>query len=92
MARPKTVGTPLVVSAETIDPGNVAANVSLDVTHTVEGLRLYHPVVVWAPSLEANLVLCNAHCSAKDTLKFRLSNHTGTGINPASQTFYVVQF
>jgi len=92
MARPKTVGTPLVTSEETIDCGNVAANTCLDVTHTVEGLRLNHPVVVWATGLTANLGIGNAHCSAKDTLKFRLVNPTGSGIDPASMSFMVVQF
>ncbi len=92
MARPKMVGPGVVFAEVTIDPGSVGAAVSLDVTATVKGLRKGHPVVVWAASLEADLAICNAHCSANGTLKFRLVNVTALAIDPASQTFTVVQF
>ncbi len=91
MARPKTVGPGVVRAAVTIDAGSVSANATLDVTATVNGLRKGHPVKVWAESLEANLNISNAHCSAANTLKFRLGNHTATPIDPASQVFMVVQ-
>jgi hypothetical protein len=75
----------------TVNPAQVAAHDSNDETVTVAGLRPGHPVIMWAPSLEDKLVLTNAHCSAKDTLKFRLANEHTAAVDPASQTMYVVQ-
>jgi hypothetical protein len=92
MARPKMIG-PVVASKEfSVSPGFVAAGTTLDIPVTVKGLRKGHPVKVWAPDLEGNLSLSNEHCSDKDTLIFRLLNPTASGITPASQTMYVVQF
>jgi hypothetical protein len=82
-----------VVSAEvTIDPGSVTNATGLDITATVKGLRKGYPVLVWAVSLEDNLTICNPHCSAANTLKFRLLNPSAAPIDPASQAFMVVQF
>lgn len=92
MARPKMVKSGLVTKEFTVDPGNVTAVTGLDVTVSVAGLKKGYPCNVWAPSLEANLAICNAHCSANGTLKFRIVNPTAGAINPASQTMYVVQF
>lgn len=92
MARPSTVRSPRVASDVTIDPASVTNATTLDVTATVKGLRKGYPVVCWAESLTANISMSNAHCSATDTLKFRLLNPTAAPINPASQTFRVVQF
>lgn len=91
MARPKTVNNALVHAEVTINPGSVAANTALEVVATVKGLRVGYPVQVWAPSLEANLVLANAHASDLDELTFRLQNTTAGAIDPASQSFFVVQ-
>lgn len=91
MARPKSACAVIVAFDETIDAGGVGANACLDVTATVKGLVPDYPVTVWAESLTANVGICNAHCSAKDTLKFRLINPTGVAIDPASMTFRVVQ-
>ena len=74
MARPKTVGPPVLTAEVTIDPGAVTNATGLDITATVNGLRKGHPVVVWATALEDNLTICNAHASAANTLKFRLLN------------------
>lgn len=91
MARPKMVNPGVVFAEVTINPPSVAANTALEVTQTINGLRVGYPVLVWAPNLEANLILANAHCSAANTLKFRILNTTGEAIDPASQPFYVVQ-
>ena len=92
MARPKMVNPGVVFAEVTINPASIPANTALEVSQTVAGLRVGYPVLVWAPNLEANLILANAHCSAANTLKFRLLNTTGGAIDPASQPFYVVQF
>ena len=91
MARPKSAVPVIVAFDETIDAAEVGANACLDVTATVKGLQPDYPVTVWAESLTTNIGICNAHASAKDTLKFRLINPTGDAIDPASMTFRVVQ-
>lgn len=91
MSFPRTVTAPTVRKDATIDPGNITTVTCLDVTATVNGLTKGVPVAVWAESLTANVGISNAHCSASNTLKFRLCNVTGSDINPASQTFRVVQ-
>jgi hypothetical protein len=92
MARPRTVVAPRVAKDVTVDAANILAVTANDETVTVKGLVKGAPVIVWAESLTANISISNAHCSAKDTLKFRLLNPTAGAINPASQTFRVVQF
>jgi hypothetical protein len=91
MARPSSVCHVIVASDVSINAGNITAATCLDVTATVKGLRPDYPVLVWAESLTANVGICNAHCSAKDTVKFRLVNATAGDINPDALTFRVVQ-
>jgi hypothetical protein len=83
----------VVFASFVINPASIGAKDSNDETATVAGLRTGHPVVVWAPDLEDKVSLSNAHCSAANTLKFRLGNHNAdAAVDPASQTMYVVQF
>lgn len=87
------VNSGIVFSAFTVNPASIAAQDDLDQTVAIAGLKLGYPVIVWAPSLEAQLVLSNAHCSVAGTLKFRLSNiDASSAVDAASQTMYVVQF
>jgi hypothetical protein len=92
MPRPKLISSPLAAKAFTLDPAGLAANVAAVQTVTVKGLRVKHPTMVWGESLELGLVISNAYCSAKDTLKFKIANVTAAPVDAASQTFYVVQF
>ncbi len=91
MARPNTVCDASKWKDVTVDAGSVTNATTLDVTATVTGLKKSRPVLLWAESLTANIGICNAHCSAADTLKFRLINPTGAPIDPASQTYRLVQ-
>lgn len=91
MARPSSVAPISVAKDVTVDPGSVTNATALDVTATVLGLRKGRPVLLWAESLTANIGLSNAHCSAKDQLKFRLLNPTGAPIDPTSQIFRCIQ-
>lgn len=91
MARPKTVTGHLISFEVTINPASLATHVSLDQTATVKGLRKHIPVQLWAEALEAGMVISNVHCSALDTLKFRLTNSTASTVDCASQTFRGVQ-
>jgi hypothetical protein len=97
MARPKSV-SPVVVSASfTYDPASVDAYNLAQITLTsstdqaIGMLQKDFPVTLWANSLEAGLVISNARCDAFGVLKFTLYNATGTAIDPASQTFNLVQ-
>ena len=92
MAKPKTTFAPLVAADVTINAAEVTNATTLAVTATVKGLRVGYPVLVWGPSLEADLVITNAYASAKDELTFSLGNISAAPINPASQVFKVVQF
>jgi hypothetical protein len=92
MAKPKVTFPPIVSSEFTLNPASIPASTSAVQTVTVKGLRIGFPVMVWAASLEANLAISNAYCSAKDTLKFTLTNPTVSAVDPASQAFKVVQF
>ena len=76
----------------TVDIGSIAAGEVEDETVTVKGLRKSAPVHVEFPNLNAGLVPCNEHCSAADTLKFRVYNDTGGAVDPASQEIWVTQF
>jgi len=78
----------------TLDIASITAATSAEQTVTVKGLRIGYPCLVWPTggSFEANANIGAAWCSAKDTLKFRVTNPTAGAIDPASQTFAVVQF
>jgi len=89
---PSLTISPIVKTTVSVDAGSVAANQSLDVTATVKGLRKGYPVILWAESLTAGFGFSNVHCSAKDTLKFRLENHTASAIDPAAVVYNVIQF
>jgi hypothetical protein len=91
MARPKSISPVIVATSFVLDPASIASATANEITQTVNGLTLGFPVTVWGPSLEANVSITNAYCSAANTLVFRLSNPTVGAIDPASQTFYVVQ-
>jgi hypothetical protein len=92
MARPKMVRSGIVFKEFTLNAASIAAATSGEQTVTIAGLRKGYPVIVWGPSLEGNLGLSNAYCSAADTLVFRLVNPTVGAIDPASQSFFCVQF
>lgn len=88
----KVAIAPSKVFAFTVDPSNIAAGATSDVTVTVKGLSVNNMVMVVAPSLEPGLVICNAHVPSRNTLKFRLANVTTDAINPDSQTMYALVF
>jgi hypothetical protein len=92
MAKPSTVNAHRVAKDVTINVAEIPTTAVVETTATVAGLKYGAPVRMWAEDLEANLVgPSNVHCSAANTLKFRLHNPTGDTINPASQIFRVVQ-
>lgn len=90
-----TAITPIAAFDTTVNPASVAAGANgTDQTFTVTGygLNTSHMILVAFPSLEADLVFCNAHVSANDTIKVRFCNQSAGAIDPASQTMKVLVF
>jgi hypothetical protein len=98
MARPKSSINPVVSVEFTYNPASVAAATAADISLTsstdsaIGQLRTGYPVILWAPSLEAGLTISDARCDSAGTLKFRLANVTAAAVDPASQSFRLVQF
>jgi hypothetical protein len=80
------------VSSITIDVASVAANTTAEQTFTVTGLKVGDFVAVNKPTNSAGLGIVNARVSAADTLAITFGNFTGSGIDPASQTYILFWF
>ena len=78
-------------AAVTNDPASIGAGLAAVITLTVPGARPGYPVHVWCETLNAALSIGNAYCSAKDTVKFTLSNNSAGAVDQASSVFNVVQ-
>jgi hypothetical protein len=97
MARPNSTVPVVVAASFTYDAASVdaynLAQISLtsSTDQAIGLLQKNYPVQLWANSLEAGLVISNARCDAFGVLKFTLYNATGTAIDPASQTWNLVQ-
>jgi hypothetical protein len=83
---------PKWLKAVTVDAGSVSANSYLDVNL----LTSYKPAkkndlfLVFAPALEGGLVIPTGIITTAGTVTARLTNVTGSPIDPASQTYIVV--
>lgn len=76
----------------TLDASSVPAASEQVETFSVVGLRANGgPVIVNKMTEEAGLVLDHAYVSADDTLALAFRNTSGSAINPASQTYKVIQ-
>jgi len=73
----------------TVDFGSITNATTGTATATVTGAAVGDEVVVNAPSLEADLVLANAHVSAANTVTIRIGNISTAPIDPASQAFII---
>lgn len=79
-----------LIAEVTQNPAQVSgASVGAE-SFTVPGARPGMHFVVSAPSLEANLGIAGAECTADDTVVVRIINPTANPINPAEQTFYFI--
>lgn len=74
----------------TFDPASVSANTTSEQTVTVAGLTTNDIVYVNKPTHTAGLVIGGARVSAADTLAVTYGNLTGSAINPASESYFVV--
>lgn len=76
----------------TIDPSSVPANTVQKETFTVTGLRAAGgPVRAEKRTDTTGVAHLASRISADDTLELTFWNYTGSAVNPASQTYYVVQ-
>jgi hypothetical protein len=82
-------GVPKRTWAVTVDPGNITAGTTVATDVTLKGLRPGMVLVFDLPALEAGLIP-SLRVKAKDTAELRLFNSTGSAVNPAAQTLYVV--
>lgn len=73
----------------TIDPASVSASSESVQTFTVSGLSVRDQVSVDKPSDTAGLLLAQAWVSATDTLSLKFYNHTGSPIDPPSETYRI---
>lgn len=87
-----TVLTKIEKGEITVDLASVNADTEADATATVTGAAA-GDIVILNPktaALTAGLLVCQAHVSAADTVKFRISNRSGGAIDEASATWYYV--
>lgn len=82
--------TPRLVREVSLDITTLSADTIADQTFTVNGLETDMQVVVSASALTADVLICNAHVSAKNTLKIRF--YSVAGANPDAMTFKIVAF
>lgn len=92
MPRPTDVVGFSVATNVSLTPGSVTNAATADLTATVKGLYKGRPVHVWCESLPAGLGITNEHCSALNTLKFRVMNPTISPVDLTTQTYKVIQF
>lgn len=89
-------GPPLIAilsASATLDFPNTTAQLSADLTITVNGARTGDCVIVGVPngSVNANSAF-TAWVSADDTVTVRFNNYSAGAINPASGVFNVIVF
>ena len=73
-----------------IDVTSVAANTTAEQPFTVTGLTTRDTVYVNKPSHNAGLGIVNCRVSAANTLAITFMNATGSGIDPGSETYFIV--
>ncbi|MDH3981273.1 MAG: hypothetical protein OES84_00055 [Kiritimatiellaceae bacterium] len=76
--------------SQSIDVASVAANSESVQTFTVAGLVTSDVVIVNKPSNSAGLDLVQSWVSAADTLSLKYRNHTGSPIDPGSETYRII--
>jgi hypothetical protein len=75
-----------------LDVASVNANTTAEQTFTVPGLKTGDFVSVVKPSHSTGLGIVNARVSAADTLALTFMNATGSGIDPAAETYKIFWF
>lgn len=76
----------------TLDYGSIAANISIDLTITVNGARANDPCVAAPPAAPDAEITFTAFVSANDTVTVRAANNSAGAVNPAAGLFRVMVF
>ena len=71
----------------TLDANVTATNTTQETDVTVTGLTTDMMVFVNKPSHNAGVGIVNVRVKAADTLSIQYMNATGTGVDPASETY-----
>ena len=71
----------------TLDANVTATNTTQETDVTVTGLTTDMMVFVNKPSHNAGVGIVNVRVKAADTLSIQYMNATGTGVNPASESY-----
>lgn len=75
-----------------VNPANIGAGAVGETTITITGAAVGDIVVMGQPTagLTAGLVVCGAYVSAADTVKVRIFNSTGGGVDEGAATWFYV--
>lgn len=73
----------------TLDFSSISAGASQELTVTVTGAAVGNVVILGAPAAIETGLVWNGYVSATNTVKVRISNITGSSINPASASWRV---
>ena len=90
MALPKTAQSYIAYTEKTVNPGEVSAVSTLDVSVTWDKVLPTHFIEVKAPSLVTGLGIVGCWCAVAGTVKVRLMNPTAAPIDDASQTWQFI--
>lgn len=82
--------TGVSTATETLDFGSIAANISIDLTVTVNGARANDICHVAPPAAPDAEIAFTAFVSADDTVTVRAGNHSAGAVNPASALYRVM--
>lgn len=80
------------VISKSLDVASVSANTTAEQTFTVTGLKTSDFVSVVKPTHSTGLGIVNVRVSAADTLAITFMNATGSGIDPAAETYLIFWF
>ncbi len=80
----------VISTTATLDFGSIAANVSADLTVTLNGARANDIALVGPPAAPDAEITFTAFVSADDTVTVRAANNSAGAVNPASATYRVV--
>jgi len=73
----------------TLNPEEISANTTEELTFTVAGLKTTDRVWVSKPSHTTGVGVVNARVSAADTLAITFMNTTGSGVDPAEEEYTI---
>lgn len=74
----------------TLDVASVAANITVEQTFPLPGLKVGDFVTVNKPSINANLGICSSRVSAVDQIAITFVNPSAGAVNPAPEEYTIL--